>query len=234
MFQSFFCRIADVFFPPHCVVCSRRGAFVCDACLVVFPLREQQCCPVCYIEARNGRVCDPCRIRTRLDGLLVALPYEYLPLKRLIKRMKYKYAEDLSVRLARLLAKVLPDVKRREEMTLCSVPLYSSKMRQRGFNQAELLARALSECRELEFLDILERTRATDMQSQLGRDERRKNVNGAFTLQANIQLKGHYIIVDDIASTLSTLNECAKVLKGAGARSVWGLVLARGRGVGRS
>ena len=109
------------------------------------------------------------------------------------------------------------------------VPLHLKRLRQRGFNQSLLLARHVADrlqC-ELDFLS-LRRVRYTLPQTGLGKDERRKNVRGAFHLKDPEIVKGKTVLlVDDVATTGNTLNECSRVLKKAGCNEVFCLVLAR-------
>lgn len=109
------------------------------------------------------------------------------------------------------------------------IPLHPVRLRERGFNQSLLLARFVMSAldAELDFL-TLRRIRYTQPQTGLKRDERRKNVRRAFGVVDGEALEGRSIIlVDDVATTGNTLNECARVLKRAGAKRVFGLVLAR-------
>ena len=117
---------------------------------------------------------------------------------------------------------------------LVPVPLHSSRRRQRGYNQSELLAREVSKTTGLQVdSGLLARVRNTPSQvGAAGREERRRNVDGSFEAKtgprARNQVRGAAIIVvDDVATTGSTISACASALKSAGAASVWGLVLAR-------
>jgi len=103
-------------------------------------------------------------------------------------------------------------------------------MRMRGYNQAEILAKDLAKRFNCICLDCLERTRNTKSQFKLNKEDRKKNIEGAFTLKLKFKarIKGRTIIVvDDILTSGATISEAAKVLKVAGAGDVWGLALAR-------
>ena len=107
------------------------------------------------------------------------------------------------------------------------VPLHPRRMRSRGYNQSELLARSLARETGLD-LDVSSLSRVKNSGPQVGgnRELRRSNVEGSF--QCGVDLTGRRIILlDDVTTTGSTLSACASELKGAGASSVWGLVLAR-------
>ena len=124
-------------------------------------------------------------------------------------------------------------LKKTDSFLMMPVPLHPKRLRERGFNQSLLLARHMANelGTELEFL-TLRRVRDTKPQTGLHRDERRKNVRRAFELADRDVVKGRSIIlVDDVATTGSTLNECARVLKRSGSGEVFCLVLARTTGM---
>jgi ComF family protein len=124
-------------------------------------------------------------------------------------------------------------LKKMDSCLMMPVPLHPKRLRERGFNQSLLLARHIASVlgAELDFL-TLRRVRDTKPQTGLHRDERRKNVRRAFELTDRNVVKGRSIIlVDDVATTGSTLNECARVLKRSGSDKVLCLVLARTSGM---
>ena len=116
-----------------------------------------------------------------------------------------------------------------EGMLMMPVPLHPKRLRERGFNQSLVLAKVISPALEvsLDFLS-LRRVKYTLPQTGLKRDERRKNVKGAFGVDGGTDLKGKTVILmDDVATTGNTLNECARVLKKAGCERVYCLAVAR-------
>ena len=110
-------------------------------------------------------------------------------------------------------------------------PLHPKRKRNRGYDQAELLARRVGELTGLPVESTLEKTRVTAVQSQTREDEaRRANVQGAYRLRPNLNLEGKRIVlVDDVATSGATLAECASALRQAGAGSIAGLTFARAR-----
>ena len=109
------------------------------------------------------------------------------------------------------------------------VPLHSARKRERGFNQAELLALSLRRLTGLPVVNALQRTRYTTTQTQFDRNERMENLRGAFRLRRGSNVQDlRMLLVDDVLTTGSTLSECAKVLKKAGAISVHAATAARG------
>ena len=153
--------------------------------------------------------------------MLVALRYEKNGLlKKLLVLFKYKYAEDLAPVLAQFLKNLLD-----EDFLLVPVPLDKRKLKQRGFNQSKLLAQELGPV-----TDCLKRKVHLKRQAGLTRKDRLNNLDGIFSLKAGFDLKGKkLILIDDVATTGTTLNECSKVLKEAGVEFICALVLARGR-----
>jgi ComF family protein len=112
--------------------------------------------------------------------------------------------------------------------TLVPVPLHPTRLRQRGFNQSQLLAQFAGDMLGVEVSDALIRTRRTDAQVTLGAEQRKANVAGAFTVKQNIVVAGlSIVLIDDVVTTGSTLSACAKALIGAGAISVKAVSLAR-------
>jgi ComF family protein len=110
------------------------------------------------------------------------------------------------------------------------VPLHWQRGWQRGFNQAEILARGVARRLGVETADPLVRQRSTQPQFRLAKAIRLSNIQGAFSLKERYQaiISGRVIlVVDDVVATGSTIEECAKILKQKGAKQVWGLVIAR-------
>ncbi|MGJ3242670.1 MAG: ComF family protein [Opitutales bacterium] len=106
---------------------------------------------------------------------------------------------------------------------LVPVPLHRNKARRRGYNQSRLIARAWADALPgCQLLDALERVRNTPSQTRLSREKREANVRGAFALQSGVTLtaRTRYVLVDDVFTTGATLNACARVLRGAGARAI--------------
>jgi ComF family protein len=125
---------------------------------------------------------------------------------------------------------ILPEIfKNRKENLLVPVPLHKKRFKERGFNQSELLANKLAQNFGFTMAKILERRRYTTPQVNFDKAERKNNMKDAFICLDQSQVAGRNIIlIDDVFTTGSTMQECAKVLKAAGAGKVWGLALARG------
>jgi ComF family protein len=145
----------------------------------------------------------------------------------------FKYGRQIYLRhlLGRWLGETLNDARlagRRFDL-IVPVPLHPARQRERGFNQAEILARELHRSSRLPIRNVLQRTRYTTTQTQFDRSERMENLRGAFRLRRGSNVQDlRMLLVDDVLTTGSTLSECASVLREAGAFSVHAATAARG------
>lgn len=148
-----------------------------------------------------------------------------------IHRYKYRRAFWFEPLLAEwLITRAKPDLGRQKWDWIVPVPLYPAKQREREFNQAERLARWLSAATEIPVdTHLLRRVLPTRTQTRLSREERLANMRGAFALHSHQRLQGRrFVLVDDVLTTGSTTNACAKVLRSAGAQAVCVWTVARG------
>lgn len=231
-------QVLDTLFPLSCLGCGRTKYWLCPTCLSRLPIRLEQDCPTCrHHITPHGAVCFSCRDTNpqSLDGLFVASYYHDSLLPHAIHTWKYRFIPGLAAPLGQFLATTLRESDLPLPDALIPVPLHPRRLRFRGFNQATLLATELTKrlTPGLDFpvTEALIRTRYTKPQMKTdSREERLRNLREAFVIvpgqETNIVNK-HLWLVDDVATTGTTLEECAQVLKANGARSVWGIVLAR-------
>jgi ComF family protein len=240
----------SIFFPSDCRLCglpllniSRLP--VCPECLDRIQPIQGKVCSICgervlssYVECDEDglRRCPACRRIDRPFHRAIAYGSYDDGLRELIHLLKYDGVRPAAGVLGRMLSEILTAVApffEQQVVVLVPVPLYRGKRRQRGFNQAELIAQAAiraSIARErFQFApDILERLRDTHSQIGLTSHQRRENVRGAFAVTRPQQVTGcEVILVDDVFTTGTTASECARVLRRAGASRVWVATVAR-------
>jgi ComF family protein len=228
----------DFIFPPICHICHlfMPGAgelHICDGCCDRLPLVKSPLCPVCgipFIGAGRNHICGHCQTHPpHFSSALAHLLYESSA-RELIHHFKYNHKTHLRLPLALLALEGLTEfITSRKPDIIIPVPLHHSRLRSRGFNQAVLLGNLFSSRLTIPMLkDGLTRTRETEAQIELSAEDRRNNVKGAFAANKPAMISGKRILLlDDVMTTGSTVNECAKVLKQNGAASVVVATIAR-------
>ena len=225
-------NLLDLIFPKRCVSCRKFGSYLCDSCFSKVEFVDKPVCPYCERQAVGGKAHPGCAKRSGLDGLIVVCSYRG-PGKNCINKIKYKWIYDIEKILATIISQNLWKFDFPTDSVLVPVPLHTKRKRWRGFNQAELLGKDLSKRFKHPYADLLLRSRYTRPQVELKKDERKKNVRGAFSLRFTqskpFSLQGkNILLVDDVYTTGATMSECANVLKRAGASSVWAMAVALG------
>lgn len=222
--------LLDLLFPPRCVGCREVGSYLCAQCLHEFELVEPPLCPRCGRPVTtSGRLCSLCqRHPPQIDGIRSVAYFDGI-LREAIHRFKYYGLQDLAIPLGGLMGDYWEKRSLPAEI-IVPVPLHKDRLRERGYNQAALLARELGKSVGLPVSEnSLVRVRATRPQVELNAQERRENVSDAFRC-ANAELKGKQVLlIDDVCTTGSTLEACSIALRQVGARSVWAFTLARAR-----
>ena len=183
---------------------------------------------MCCRPSLGGWTHPRCRKKRGMDRLGVGLPYRGI-VQQGLKKVKYKSQWDRIEFLFRLGKEKFDEQVLGEgskDLVVTSVPMWKEKEKERGFNQAEVLARLVAKQYNLEYVRMLERVRVTKPMYGLKREEREKNVAGAFRIKVE-RVNKRVILVDDVWTTGATMRECAKILKDQGAKEVWGLAIAR-------
>lgn len=170
---------------------------------------------------------EECEIETNLDGVFVCLNYSK-QVEKLLAELKYSLNFDVSGFISRYFVQTLELKKGVKDMILIPVPLHKSKLWKRGFNQAELIAEGLARVTNFEKSNLLKRTVSTKTQVGLSKVEREENLRNVFKLVESLPKGKSAVLVDDIMTTGSTLEECAQVLKIGGFTKVFAIVLTRG------
>jgi ComF family protein len=219
--------LLDFIFPKRCVNCGAYGAYLCKKCVLRVEFVEHPVCPVCQRQAIGGKVHPICRTKYSLDGLVAAAKYRG-PVKPLISKLKYKYVSDIGEVLVNLIAQNFWRYEAGQKLKLVPIPLHKRRKNWRGFNQAEVIASIISAKFGVGVSNILVRVIETKTQVGLKAEDRKKNVKDAFGLAGSVDRDVVYILVDDVFTTGATMNEACRVMKRAGAREVWAMVVALG------
>lgn len=216
----------DAVFPHKCV-CGKWGVLLCDECRSKVRVDKTGLCPICKRISEYGRTCPSCRYKSNLTGVMILGPHKGI-LKDLIWKYKYKFVSDLSEPLASLTAERFGDFLREKRFQVTFAPISSSRLRWRGFNQAELLARNVAEKLGLECDKTLYKEDNVIAQVGHTRRERLKNMKDKIHyIGLSDFINKKILVIDDVYTTGATLEECATALRKAGYREVWGLVLSR-------
>ena len=224
-------------YPPHCVACgveTAAGIFLCRHCSASARPIESPFCHRCSLpfegELTTQFQCSNCEDRILHFTAAVSGFRARGVVRDLIHRFKYDREYHLRHQLSTWAAAGLGDerLQNPDFEAFVPVPLHSARQREREFNQAEAIADLLAERTGKPVLNVLKRIRYTDSQTRHDRAERMENLRGAFHVrQPAAVLNRHLVLVDDVFTTGSTVEECARVLTEAGAASVRALVIAR-------
>jgi competence protein ComFC len=234
-------KVEYLIFPGEgiCVICKsplkdlEEG--ICSDCISQIPTITKPYCTKCGKPLSGNiryEICNDCLLMSKRYFLYNRSYGEYNDvLRETIISYKYKNKKSLAYPLGTLMLKTYNEQDWRLPQYIIPVPLSMKRMRHRGFNQAKLLSNVISQNTGIPVLErILMRTRATEHQTKLGKNERQENVKGAFKLIGDANIKGNtLLLIDDVYTTGATLNECSKVLIEAGASRIYSLTLAIGR-----
>ncbi|HEX9897458.1 MAG TPA: ComF family protein [Dehalococcoidales bacterium] len=218
----------NLLLPQFCVGCGKEGAFLCDSCLQSLPRLEPPVCPRCGRPQSNGELCRNCQDwQADIDGIRAPFCFDGA-IRSAVHQLKYRNLRAIAPALAQLMSEYLAS-NHLDGDVLIPVPLHDKRLRERGYNQSALLAKELGTLMNLPVDEtslvrdkfVLPQARTTSV------EERRANVIGVFACRGDGVRGKKVLLIDDVATSGSTMNACASVLKSAGAIAVWGLALAR-------
>jgi competence protein ComFC len=225
-------KFFDLLFPKICYGCGSVGNYLCDKCLKKIYINWMQRCHVCGKECNLGMVHKDCADYSFLDGLIFITLYDDF-IERMILDVKYKFNFSILNDIGRIMGKFLKFYNLPGNYILTSVPLHKKKKNYRGFNQAEILAVEISKNIGKNYEELITRSRYTHTQVGFSKKEREQNLKNAFEINPikmdKIKSCESILIIDDVFTTGSTLNECAKILKNIGVKKVYGFVFAKAR-----
>jgi len=226
--------LLDWVYPPRCIACSmiiplnkaqEKQMGLCLHCQELFEPIDSFTCKICGVPTKiEVDKCVSCLGKNfEFESNTATFLYDEL-IRDLLLKLKFTSKKQIAHSLGQLWAKHISEVPK--DAILVPLPMHAKKQRERGFNQAEVLAQALGEKFGLPVINAVQRVVDTPPQSGLHPRQRVDNIKGAFAVAKAENPRGKtYIVVDDIYTTGSSLNECARVLKDAGAKSVRGLTL---------
>lgn len=225
-------RLLDLLFPPRCVNCKRVTGALCAKCSSAIQPLTASICPCCGRAPYAGQdICPECQAHPLTITQIRSATWHEGAAREAIHALKYKRRRDTVAPLSKFLAGQLVGSHLEFDL-ITSVPLYSARQSERGYNQAELLAQETARLTHTTYLPVLARTRATADQIGLNAAARRVNVQDAFrAIQPSLSNKT-IVLVDDVCTTGATLDACAQALFAAGAQAVYGLAVARPRWTG--
>ncbi|MCR4662490.1 MAG: ComF family protein [Endomicrobiaceae bacterium] len=223
--------IISIIFPRTCSLCGKTFPFsseqnVCDQCLENVPKLEGLICHKCSLPLPDGgATCSDCKSNKDIYFEVLKAPYLYSSqMQKLIKKLKYSrrtfLAKELAVKLAEFIVK--ENINKNTDVVV-PVPMHWFKKWKRGYNQAELLAETVAKLINKPVYNALIRTKYTKPQFNLRKRERRENLENMFVLNkkyVDIIRNKRVLLIDDIATTCATANQCSKVLKNLKAKVV--------------
>lgn len=232
----------DAIFPVICLGCDsfstiNRKSYLCRSCLRLIPIKKDLECIGCRMKSSLGKTCIRCQ-DWYIDRLFVVSDYKNKVLEKIIKALKYRFVVDLTESIRPLVKRYIYFLAKEKHFniladkpTIIPIPLHYRRLNWRGFNQAEIIAEIISEITSLRTENtILIRSSTSRPQAEIDKkSERLKNMDNQFKVFTDEKVRGKtLLLIDDICTTGATLNECARVLKKAGAKKVIGFVVARG------
>lgn len=217
-------KFLDIFYPKYCLLCLKSGRYICKKCIESLNYINGPCCPICsgVLRSKKHFIHNVCQRHSSLDGLFPLLKYDEKS-KVILSEAKYKYTKEIIVEMAEMLKPLYANLPFKIDYTV-PVPLSSERINYRGFNQSELLAKGIS----WKYQNILTKEKNTIPQTKSNRSERLKKLENAFVINRGFDLRNkNIVLIDDVVTTGSTLQECAKILKASGASKVIAIVWAK-------
>lgn len=232
--------IINFLFPITCIGCEKEDFIVCNQCWGNVDKIQNQLCPYCEKESKFGKICDFCLEENKetyyLDSLNVLWVYEkHQILAKLIHLFKYELLLDYGgfliekfVNKASQIIKINFNIK---DLIITYIPISPQKLKLRGFNQSQILANELTKFLGIKCYPLLLKIKDNQAQMTLkNKKQREENVKNTFSFNKifqNVDKNKQILLIDDIATTLSTLKEATKILKENGFTHIDALVVAR-------
>jgi len=227
----------DIFsflFPKKCINCRKFGDYLCTDCFAKLDFNVPLICAVCGRRAIGGLTHPGCQTKYSIDGVFSSVIYRGIT-KKLVYQFKFQpNLSDLTRTVGDLFYEGLIQQEGfyqalDQSSCLVPIPLHSSRLKERGYNQASLLAYDLGKRLQIPVRQMLTRRHKTASQVGKTEIERRENIKGAFEVTPlSTKIPDIVFLVDDVLTSGATCNEAAATLKKAGVKRVWGLAFAHG------
>lgn len=210
--------VLDFIWPQFCIICGREGYVCCGFCLNDILIEEQ------------NKITWPDQNKFYFNDCYKCCDYKNI--KKLIKKYKYSYLENIAILLIDILEKQTRRLDLKKNTIIVNVPLHKNKKRKRGFDQTELLAKKLAKRLSLPYYPLLIRIKDNKAQAKLDKKAREKNVLDIFAINKKTALRqaqggSNILLIDDVTTTGSTLNQAAKILRANNYQKITCLVLAK-------
>jgi ComF family protein len=228
-------NILDIFFANQCIVCQQiSNVNLCSQCLLQINTK-----PNLWIKNNNtsqsifsptfNTVLNRNLQNSYIDSILTCTDFKHHIIKKSIHYLKYKNLPNLAQPLGSIMLRTLSqNLRIKNNIVLCPIPLHINRLKFRGYNQAFLLAKYLNSHLNFPIYTDLYRIKDTPHQMKISdRKNRIENVSNAFEVKKNTNINGqHLIIIDDVTTTLSTIQQAAKAMSKLGFNSINALILA--------
>jgi len=222
--------LLDLLFPKYCISCKRSTTYLCAECTQKIT-RHTQICIVCKKISPFGKTHTYCQAKTSFYAVIIATEYKEI-IKNTLRNIKYGMKYDI---LTELLQKTLTSQKiqsflQGEGIDFCTeIPMHHHKQNKRGFNVALLISQWIEKTYNIPHKTLLQKVTQTHAQMHLKRNDRLFNLTNTFQTMPNIEIQDKTILlIDDVTTTGTTLEESATLLKKSGAHKIIGLVIASG------
>lgn len=226
-------KILEFFYPSKCPFCGEINSGICETCREKYPIIQEPRCKKCGkpIQKETEEYCYDCKNTVHFYEWGRSLWIHKSPVNEAIYAFKYKnkriYGEVFAREFAKQYGKLL---KQQKIELIIPIPLHKKRRRERGYNQTEIIAKYLGKYTGIEVdCTSLIRTKKTTPQKCYNDKERKKNMKNAFAMRRNIHVR-NVVLIDDIYTTGSTIDEAARTLKKSGVDNVFFLTISVGQG----
>jgi len=220
-------RLKDILFPPRCAICKRLSdKIICDDCFSKITFIPLPVCEICGTPISEGRVCHHCNV----ERPYFSKARSYALYKDVMRTAIIEFKFHQRIRIGEYLGNLLGEFALKLDWNIDAIvpiPLSKKRLKERGFNQSEIIAKEISKVIKIPVIDGLKRIKETLPSIELSPNERRENIHMAF-LMTDPKLKAkRVLIVDDVYTTGATINEAARTLIKREVKEVRALTLAR-------